>query len=254
MRTWSPSALRAYRTCPRQWHLRYKDSRPGKRAEALDTPPSHLRMGTAAHAGLEAAYMAARDALNWSPGTRMMIYGDEAVDAIRAAWERLELESSSAQIEDEVSRTLDALPVPRPEAVLGVELEIRNEVEGYPFVNVLDLALRTGARAIHIRDWKRRSLRTLPRVTELPDDPAMCSYRLAVAERFPWARRVTVGLYSLVNHVEVVADLPLARAAHVMSGEVAIIEQAEDDTSWIPTPDGRNCGSCSVRSRCPLFA
>lgn len=253
-RVWSPSAIDSYDTCPRQWMLRYENANPARRAEYSIQPPPHVRMGTAAHAGLETAYRAAKAAGVWLPGKFMSLYADEAIERVRDVWGELGLiEEESAVVEDEVAAVLARLPLPHPDNILGVELTMPSIVHGLPMTNIIDVGLRTGADSLHIRDWKRRSLRTLPKSRELPDDRKMCSYVCAAAQRFPWARRITVGLYSLVANREVMAEVPLAKAEYVMAGVVETAYRAEDDREYPPTPDGRNCSSCRVRAACPVW-
>jgi len=252
-RVWSPSAVETYESCPRQWKLRYDAADPSQRAQMVAAAPAHLREGTAAHAAIEAAYRAARSATVWLPSRFMSVFADEAMDRLHDIWAELSLESEPYAIEDEVQRTLAKLPLPRPDNIIGVELRLPARVHGVPFTNILDLALRTGPNSLHIRDWKRKSLRTLPKRHELPEHRALCSYRCAVAQHYPWATHVTVGLYSLVANREVVTDLPLARAEHTMAAVVDTVGRAESDTEWLPTPDGRNCSTCRVRPACPVW-
>lgn len=253
MKPWSPSQVRSYRTCPRQWMLRYRSVDSSTREGGANALPRSLMLGTAAHAGLEAAYRAARE--SYAPATTMAVYADVAIDAIRVAWSHFTLDEDedSIQVENEVVAVLHALPRPRPASISGVEIVLSDQIEGIPFVNVVDLILRTGPTSLHIRDWKRMSLRSLPKTMDLGDDPQLCSYRHAVARHFPWVATVTVGLYSLVSNREVCTELPLARADRVMRGVVATVCRAEDDTECVPTPDGTNCQRCPVKRRCPVW-
>ena len=254
-RVWSPTKIRRYRTCPAQWRL-MEDLPRGRRPEfdlGLATP---LKLGIIAHAGMQAAYEVARDGLRpYRPGEMMSVFSDAALDAVARAAEGFELGETFevVQVEEEVLAALGRLPRPRPSAVVGIERQLDDIVDDVPMVNVLDLILQTGAASLHLRDWKRRSIKSLPLSSALLDDPQMCSYRSAVARHFPWATRVTVGLYSLISNREVIVELPLSRALGTMAGEVAVTRRAEEDTLCRPTPDGENCERCPVKAQCPVW-
>jgi hypothetical protein len=254
-RVWSPTKVLRYRTCPRQWAL--MEAQPRGRRTGFDLGLAlPLKLGIIAHAGMQAVYETARDGFRpYRPGEFMDVYSDAALDAIGCAAEGFELAETFEiiQVEEEVLAVLARLPRPRPSTVLGVELKLDDEVDGVPMVNVLDVILQTGSTSLHLRDWKRRNIKSLPLSTALLDDPQMCSYRSAVARHFPWATRVTVGLYSLISNREVTVELPLARAQGVMAGEVATTRKAESDTLCRPTPDGENCERCPVKSLCPVW-
>jgi hypothetical protein len=252
---WSPTKVLRYRTCPRQWAL--METRPrGPRAEYDLDLALPLKLGIVEHSAMQAAYEAARDGLRlYRAGEYMAVYSDAALDALNAALEGFGLAESAeaAQLEEEVLAVLDRLPRPRPGAIIGIEQRLDNVIDGVPFTNILDLILQTGATSLHLRDWKRRNIKDLPKTLELLDNPQMCSYRSAVARHFPWATRVTVGLYSLISNREVSVELPLARAEETMAGEVATTRKAEQDTVSRPTPDGSNCQRCPVKAQCPVW-
>lgn len=253
--TWSPTKVLRYRTCPRQWALVEAQPR-GRRSEFDLDLALPLKLGIIEHSAMQAAYEVARDGLRpYRPGEFMAVYSDAALDALDTALDGFGLAEApeAAQLEEEVLAVLDRLPRPHPSAVLGVERQLDDVIDGVPFINVLDLILRTGATSLHLRDWKRRNIKDLPKTLELLDDPQMCSYRSAVARHFPWATRVTVGLYSLISNREVWAELPLTRAMGTMAGEVATTRKAESDTLCRPTPNGSNCQRCPVKPQCPVW-
>lgn len=262
---WSPSRVLVYRSCPRQEFLRYRRGAHTTAAATATTDApataTKLRLGTITHAGLEAAYRAAAQMTQFFPGSRMSIFWETALDALHAAWDQLDMPNEGiegfellAAIESEVSDVLDRLPVPRPEYVLGVEHELVVPTpSGRTMRGVLDLALRTGPDSLHIRDWKRRSLRSLPKSTELPRDDALAFYRYAASFRWPWARRVSVGLYSTTGNREVTSDAPLLVAEQVVVGHDVLATKAETDREHPATPDGENCTHCPVRNDCPVW-
>jgi PD-(D/E)XK nuclease superfamily len=252
--TWSPTKVRRYRTCPRQWALMEAQPR-GRRAEFDHDLPLPFKLGIIEHAALQAAYEVARDGLRPFRVETMAVFADAALSSLDAALEGFGLAEApeAAQLEEELLAVLDRLPRPRPGAILGIEHRLDDVVDGVPFTNILDLILQTGATSLHLRDWKRRNVKALPTTLELLDDPQMGSYRCAAARHFPWATRMTVGLYSLISNREVTVELPLTRAQATMADEVATTRTAEKDTVCRPTPDGSNCQRCSVKPLCPVW-
>lgn len=264
---WSPSRVLTYRSCPRQEFLRYRrgSHAPQRVTSATTDAPEaaiKLRLGTISHAGLEAAYrMAARMTREFTPRRMMSTFADDAMAAIDEAWDRLGMPDEGVDgyelnlsVQSEVFDVLARLPVPRPTSVLGVEFPLLVPTpSGRTEKGVLDLALQIGPDALHIRDWKRRSMKSLPKSTDLPRDDALAFYRYAASFYWPWARRVSVGLYSTLANREVIADAPLLIAREVVTGHDLVAELAEGDRVRKPTPDGSNCNDCRVRADCPLW-
>jgi PD-(D/E)XK nuclease superfamily protein len=266
---WSPSRVLSYRSCPRQEFLRYRRGPQGPLPAELPTTAtteeprgaSKLVLGTVTHAGLEAAYRVAAGMTVHLSGSRMSMFAETAMEAVNTAWDRLGLPAEGVEgfelmhsIESEVFDVLSRLPVPTPASIVGIEHELLVPTpSGRMERGTLDLALRTGADSLHIRDWKRRRLRNLPKSTELPRDDALGFYAFAARRYWPWARRVSVGLYSTLDNREVTADLTLPVATEVVIGHDVLAEIAEGDRERRPTPDGDNCTHCSVRNDCPLW-
>lgn len=252
MRSWSPSQARMYRECPRQWWFRHVSD-----ARSTVRMPMHLLVGTAAHAGMEAAYRAAAAAPILMP-VSMSLFRDEALGAVEAKWEALGVgtldEAALPEVLDRVSSTLDALPVPHPKAVLGVELDMEAVAPwGTPLRVTADLVLRTGRDSVHVRDWKYRSVKSLPAAEDLLDDDQLGVYRALVAQRWPWVRTVTAGLYSVVSAREVPVEFPEAAATEALARLESTAEKAESDSTWTPTPSPDVCGSCRFVSVCPVW-
>lgn len=266
---WSPSRVLSYRSCPRQEFLRYRRGPQAPVAPelpvsaAVDEPQgvNKLVLGTVGHAGLEAAYRTAAEMPEHYPGSRMSIFAEVAMDAINAAWDRLRLPTVGVEgfelmsaVEAEVFDVLARLPVPPPANIVGIEHELLVPTpSGRMERGTLDLALRTGPASLHIRDWKRRRLSALPKSTELARHDALGFYAFAARRYWPWARRVTVGLYSILDNREVSTDCPMPVATEVVIGHDVLAEKAEGDRERKPTPDGESCTHCSVRDDCPLW-
>lgn len=255
--TWSPSAIISARTCLQQWYLTYGS---GRRPELNDKHlvPRNIALGLAMHSALQAAYECARREF---PGSRhqgtMDHYLGQAAEMLASRWRNLLLPDDNAlqiQLVSELCQVLESQRVPHPAAVLAVEETIRfTGRSGTPFKATLDLALRTGRDSIHIRDWKHKSRSSLPKAAELLDDVQLCEQRVAAAERWPWARTVTVGLFSTVTCAEVQAELPLERALYLLDGHEVTAHRAET-AEVFPANKGGACGSCRVRPQCPAFA
>lgn len=259
-RVWSPSAIVLARSCPMAWWLRYAD--PARRrgpAPVLDDARTH---GIIAHAAFAAAYRAARDETDYAAGTRMNRYADRALDAITEAW----LDSGLPRHSDhrvallsEVEAALKSLPCPHPVAVLSVEDAMpMSGPSGTPFTTVPDLILRTGRSSAHLRDWKRKAVSSLGKPDDLLDDDQLAAYVVAAFQRWPWVRRVSVGLFSVVSNREVfLEDFPLEAATERVRGhEVTAYEMEhalDSGGTFAATPDGSNCPGCAGRPRCPVW-
>jgi hypothetical protein len=252
--TWSPSAIISARACPLQWFRTYGPGRLPRSAEgAVD---ARRGIGTAQHAALEVAYWQAKLRTSRAPDT-MDRFLHHAVEVLADRWRTLRLpedDALQAQAVAELGATLEALRVPHPAAILGIESELRfTGRSGTPFKARLDLVLRTGRDEIHIRDWKRTSIGSLPKAQELFDDVQLCQQRVAVSERWPWAQRVTVGLFSVKSASEVSIELPLERALYQLDGH-EVTAHARESADAHPPARGEACGGCRVRPQCPLFA
>lgn len=254
---WSPSAIISARTCLQQWYLMYG---AGRRPELDDKrlSPENLSFGVVMHAGAEAAYRCARRGLlqEHHPGTMDRFLG-EAITALESRWRSLLLpedDASQAQMVAELGNVLESLPIPHPAAILAVEEQIDfTGRAGTPFKAILDVVLRTGHEEIHIRDWKRRSISSLPKARELLDDVQLCQQRVAAQKQWPWAQRVTVGLFSTISCAEVSIELPLERALYRLDGHEVTAHRTETAAEYPPKP-GQACASCRVRPQCPVFA
>lgn len=238
---------------------------PGRRLELDDKreTPQNLALGLAVHSALESAYEQARQGPDGcavvrehTPGTMDRFLG-VAVDALMSRWRNLLLpddDALQAHLVAEVGAVLESLPVPHPLAILGIEEQIEfTGRAGTPFKAILDLVLRTDYDEIHIRDWKRKSISSLPKSVELLDDVQLCQQRVAAQKRWPWAQRVTVGLFSTISCAEVSIELPLERALYRLDGHEVTAHRTET-MGLYPTNKGGACGSCRVRPQCPAFA
>lgn len=255
---WSATKVTAWRTCPRQFDQRYNHPRRDEDRE-LPSTSTVRRMGIVAHAGMQAAYEAAArvDASDFRNATTMARFIGEAVVAVRqhsSYMQTLLTVVEAAQVECEVAGTLARLPAPHPASVLGVEHRLLARTPaGRPIEGRMDLLLRTGPHSLHIRDWKRSALKTLPSANELAASDQLPFYRYLVGVHYPWVKRVTVGLYSLTSQAEVVTEIDGPTALSAMRACDVLAERAENAVSFPATPDPQECPRCPARDGCPMW-
>lgn len=251
----SPSKKRIWDTCRLQWWFNYE-------AKALvpNVEPWHLVRGTAAHAGLAAAYrLAAAEQLPPPLGRRMSHYEEAALDAFHDA-----LTPPYANRTDRIEAAgilielLATLPTPHPRAIVGVEQPFRLETPGGVIEGTIDLALRTGPRSLHIRDWKWSH-------TPEPEDSSQgATYVIAAPTLWDWATTITIGFYSIKNRTERPIELdPDIRQLRLEQLEYSGLEMADaialaaksDATAAVVFPPtlGEHCESCLFRAYCPAY-
>lgn len=247
----SVSQVRAW-NCRRQWWFGY-----GVRAVAPNPVPAHLTEGSALHAALEAAYTAARDSAPTAPGTVMRHFEDVALGGLDRYLHRQHVEPS-ADLVGVLLDLLDALPVPRPAAIVGIEQQFRIPLPSGEIVEgSIDLALRTGPTSLHIRDWKHSSTPDI-------DSMQLAVYTSAARILWPWAKKITVGFYSIKKHAELPGELDVTTVELRMEQmEYAGLEMADamdahtaggDGAAIFPTNPGEHCTSCRFRSYCPDYS
>jgi RecB family exonuclease len=254
---WSVSRAALWRECPLHYYLRYV-------AKATPSQPvsSALMHGRLVHTGLQAAYESARDT-PVAPGAMMSAHCPPAHEAITAYTDRDGAEITARWRRDamgEVESLLEALRAPVPGAVLGVETSFELVVDGVTVRGVLDLALLTGARSVHIRDWKTGAL---------PEDiglnPQLGTYHRAARTRWAFATKVTVGLYNTRRHEEIsdvfapeteafVLDRLVSHYRDAAAVSEAVRHGRRSVREGYPARAGEHCASCDCRSYCPLFA
>lgn len=248
---WSSSLVQLYRRCPRAWWITQCSGLTGHASA-----PEHWRRGTVAHAGMQGAYEACRDDADaaLSRGrTRMVTFYDAADEALCAAWEAERMPDDPVArdvLREQVRTVLTTLRIPRAGNILGVEREVRAEMDGVPIRSYMDLVLRTGPDAVHVRDWKTFS--ALPTVGELRRQVQLPLYGWMARNEWPWARHVSVSIYSIPANAEVAVELTGPDLSLVEHAVLDTVGASEEDELFLPQPS-EWCDSCAARSVCPVW-
>lgn len=255
--TWSPTKVRAAKDCLRLFDQRYNQKPGNSVAESDLSLPTSFKMGMVAHSALQAAYTAASLCQDHHRVDLMGRFIGEAIAAARGAAdlpETLISEADVTRVESEVIDVLNRLPAPHPQAVLAIEEEVKGVTPaGTPLTTRIDLVLQTGPTSIHIRDWKRIALAQLGTALNLAHDDQLGAYRYVAPQRWPWAKRVTVGFYSITDNREITAEITADGALEVLRGYDSIIEKMETTTKFPAQPSSSLCWRCPVRSSCPAW-
>lgn len=246
--TWSSSLIQQYQRCPLSW---WASTRAGR---GTGLAPVHWRRGSVAHAGMEAAYNAR---IRWGsrppPRTMEFFYG-AADDAIHEAWDELEMPDDPAMLEgvrENVRIVLATLPVPHPSNLIGVEAELHVVIDGRIRVrSFLDLVLRVAPDWVHVRDWKTYS--ALPTEEELRNGIQLPLYAYQARQAYPWARRVSVSIYSIPANAERTVELTDGDLDRLVERVVGIVDTAEADEVCQPIPS-EWCDTCSIKQDCPVW-
>lgn len=257
---WSVTKAWAWRSCPRRFYVRYVLGLPPSQ------PASDSRVfGRMVHAGLQAAYEAARDQPGGGPA--MSAYYDLAYAAIMDYGRGVGGEGGT------IGRTarLDAagvleallpwLRVPYPSSILAVERGFVVDIDGVRVRGVIDLALQTGPRSVHIRDWKSGAL---PEADQLPLNPQLGTYRLVAPLLWSWADEFDAGLYGVrareERSISIGDDVARYVGARLLWHYYDSVDAAEARAAGAgldqtyPTHPGSQCVTCDYASYCPLRA
>lgn len=261
--TWSASRTHQWRTCRRQFLLG-----PVLRAQPAQPDATSRLIGRIGHGGIQAAYE------TWcaesSPARWRALDGRTMIEFFSDAYAAMERHPDTVlakgpdwkRVVQDVFRTLSALPIPHPDAILGVEKGFSISLWPSPprKVNgVIDLILRTGFDSLHIRDWKQRDADTEPH-----RNVQLAIYVRAAQYFYPWAKNITVGLYGITTQRETVVTIPPDALESLLGGTerdcraaLTAVEELSNGRSidqLFPAASGEHCTRCTMRSYCPLFA
>jgi putative RecB family exonuclease len=243
-RTWwhSVSSTRTYKQCPRRYWYGYVAKVPAERHV-----PVAWRIGSAVHAALETAYRHRAS----HPDAPLTDGLSPALDALRAAWDELELppgDGSAARAASWVTRSLqrDVLATRR---VLGVEQALRDELSpGHRIIGFVDLLLDRDERTVEVVDHK--VTRWQASRDDLADDLQLNLYGALVRRRWPDQDRVRATLHYPVAPAAVTVTLTEDGMAAARDHLATVARRASADTTFEPVP-GQHCGHCPWRPRCP---
>lgn len=248
VRPWSVSQSRALEQCPRQWWFQYE-----ARAQPAQPRGVPQLVGSAIHAGMEAAYNALQRGDERPGRTLSVSVGLEALAAFSQYWDANAAHVRDYEREDAerlLLELLDEIPTPARGNVLAVEQRF-TLTEPSPVTGVMDLVLRSGVSWIHIRDWKLGKVPVKPE--ELEHDIQLATYVRAAQQAWPWATRITVGLFSIRERREVIHELHPESVAHAAARLAADAGEAATHvrSRWVEPRTGEHCEGCSFRSYCP---
>lgn len=250
---WSSSLIQLYQRCPRAWWVTQCSGLTGRAPV-----PEHWRRGTVAHAGMQAAYdarVAWGDRIlprGYGPAG-MRFFHDAADEALCASWEAEGLPDDPIardRLREQVWTVLGSLRIPHAGNILGVEREVRAEMGAVRLRSYMDLVLRTGLDALHVRDWKTFS--NLPTAEELRESVQLPLYGWMARTAWPWARRISVSIYSIPKNEEVTVELSERDLAHVERRVLDVVREAGADEVFLPQPS-EWCDTCAVRAVCPVW-
>lgn len=255
-RPWSSSAADLFERCPLAFHLRYGTPGGGVRAGERDSVAR--RRGRVLHEGLCAALRHAEIELNRLrapiPGTLRRYY-TPARRALGQAWVEHEMPSDSAvaaQVMDMFERALDAVPIPLPGALHGIERRYEHITRGgIPVVFIPDVSWWTdrGRGVLRVRDWKSGKIDE----ADVPRHQQLLRYAGWLTEMDPAIRSVEIELYSLRAGRGYVAPADPTMIGRAVRRFDRIVAQA----MATPNPQGRvgaHCESCRSAPACPALA
>ncbi len=238
-RSLSPSRVRAYLACPRQYRYRYVD-----RLIAAGPPAEPLQLGTLLHRAA-AAYLSER------PGTEADALGILETVAPRRAGEPDEL---SAPLRAQLAALVLELHRGRAEVVLEdatceTEVPLRARLGPLTIYARADVVWRGEGEIVH-DEYKLSA-----------PEPALAHIATACARlglrarpdvgRAPIRHRLVVFRPAL-SVSELVFDEPVYRLALRRLWDVA--EQLGAERAWAPTPRPEACGTCEYAAVCDAAA
>lgn len=248
----SPSSLRCYETCPKQYHFRYVEKR------RVDVESIEAFLGKRVHEILERLYQFVADGRVPSLERVLFRYHtnwDERFDAerIRIVRSGIPPEQYRRQgarcIENHYRRhyPFDA------ETTLEVEKRIQFPLDAagdYRLRGVIDRLARARDGVLEIQDYKTGQ--RVPRQDALDRDPQLALYELGIREMLGETGEIRlVWFYLLSNQVRVSQRKP-DELEELRESTKATIDRIRCETGW-ETRTGPLCDWCEFREVCPAF-
>jgi putative RecB family exonuclease len=239
----SPSGASTFRQCPRRWRLRYLVRLP-------DPPGEAALVGTFVHRILE-------ELLAAEPDERSV---DGARDIARRLWPEVEADPhfGSLELDPDGQRAFRwrawrcvegyfAVEDPTTVRVAQREQRLETEVEGVPFVGVVDRTEHTSS-GLTVTDYKTGRKPPARFADERLDQVLLYAAALdSVGERPAVARLLYLGAGDLAVDAD---DRRVGAAAAEFAATWSAIGEARDGGDFPPRP-GPLCGWCPYRAECP---
>lgn len=245
---WSPSAHRAYRTCPRQLWLEYV-----ARVKGVDSPES-IR-GQVMHAGMEAGWNGA-----YFGGFQVSQRVEDHIEFQMATYadERFGIAADDPELAEWIETVTTAIrrlgPVhPGDHARIVAEMtegEVVGEIDGVPLKARIDLVFGCDD-VMCIWDWK--SSKELPRREDVRRDTQLGVEGFLLRQQYSLTGPIRVAIASIGSGVACEVDLPPDMAEAAARRVARTAREAQQDTEFAPVR-GAACADCKVRKHCPLFA
>lgn len=258
---WSVSKMQLWQQCRYAYWLRYI----ARVAPSQNVSPDRVH-GRLVHAGLAAAFEAARSESRVPPGQTMIVFRRQAHDEVMTCSVRggRATERQRDLAWHEVAEVLERIPVPAPGAIVLIERPFTIQPGEFAINGVIDYGARTGRNSVHLRDWKTGDVPTDPE--ELKRNVQLAVYAAALPLLLAeWLRTLTVGLYNTRTGREVITTIGNDMIASAL-GQIETIARKERSVGQLvregvkaprevyPTRAGQHCTKCDFRSYCPLFA
>lgn len=229
-RPFSVSAAQNFQRCPKSWEFKYV------RGEDTQVPAENRDIGSAVHEALAIGFTEDLAAATATLGTE---------------WSLRKIQSPKATYLRMVEGILSNPPF-NPDSLLHVEVELREEVNGQPFIGYVDIAHRVDDETVKILDWKVTDNERLPE--ELLWDYQLNLYAWMSRSLYPWAKRFMVGHYypKLRRGVEVeinptIRDFVVSQLA-LLSESAGLLARGE---ARFPATPGNHCSWCDHLAKCP---
>ena len=248
----SPSSLRCYENCPKQYHFRYVERR------RVDVESIEAFLGKRVHEILERLYLFVGNGR--VPSLERVLYRyhanwDAAFDEKRIRIVRKELEPEHYRrqgarcLENHYRRhyPFDS------ETTLDVEKRIQFQLDDaghYRLRGVIDRLARARDGVLEIQDYKTGQ--RVPRQDALDRDRQLALYELGIRELLGETGEIRlVWFYLLTNQIRVSRRQPDELDA-LRASTRSTIDRIRCETEWQPRT-GPLCDWCEFRELCPAF-
>ena len=249
-KNWSVSAGRLWEKCPRAFKLKYVDKVYMDRGET----PVYWRLGTVAHAALEAAYKQRKRERGIGPMMTDSTW-TAAKQAIIVHWAKEKMPAVGNddglwdRVHAMVSGTLEAEECDW-ETIYDVERKLFIQC-GMNVIGYADIILEHEPGTLLIRDWKTDSRPRDPEV--LRRDRQLGLYTGMLYRMVPDVERVLVSHYQPPIATETKVEISRAKGEEAISWLRAIRDMAHHETEW-PTNKAGHCDTCEYQTICPAWA